>query len=559
MNRTDMLATFKAIEFLTYGIDVSNFTYEQLKGYVNARDKKYITKISPNVTDFVIELSADAVEFLRVPNKYICRHEKSFKSLEEMPEGCSINTVVNKDIFISTMQILYKSRAVSFEGVPEEILDPELKERLEKIDKTFNRKAPINNNMIETLTIDATRKYFNTMTALTFKETEVPLTNLINAYNSRYASFDIEGFKDYPIYDNRLYIPLSEADKYRAKSIMGDKWKAEYNDMDYIVISKNLYDYYYCSYGSAFQSCFSITSSHAGFVGMISLGVFKDHYIIYGTKKHSQKVSMDNSGSKWVAPFMFFRNWGWISTDGKLLVDKTYASSNEDHLFDAYKPLMKSLGMSFEDSPTRQASEMKKYFNDYPYRFYPDSIRISDFSFHREAGSKSFCGTLNPFFKKLTDNGTLKSALTLINNIDDSFDPLKPFVIVDGRIYAPKKCPITNLDIPETESKSFYSKFLLQPVKSMAVFSYVDGFIKLDAATQDCNDCVMTVNCTCNVASAYCDKIFTKKFNVVPVQLTAFKEWIKSKVNSSKYDLILLRVVDNDKVNYIKYKKSGVR
>lgn len=553
MKNTDMFAIFKAIEFLTYGVDVSNFSYEQLKGFYNKRDKCYISRLSPNVTDFTIKLDDESKELIGVFNNYIFRHERNYKCLEES-EISEVNVEVTKEQVVQIIQMLYKSGAATFEDVDEEILDTTLREKLQKIDETFDRKAPIDNDFINKLSNDKVKKYFDIMTSVSYEKYPGTLKTIVDAFNTKYTSFDIEGFKDYPIYDNRLFIPLSEADKYRIKKAMGDAYDSIYDELKYIVVSKNLYDYYYCSYGSEFQSCFSISSDHCGWFGMVPMGTMKDNYIIYATKDKAQKTSMDSSGSKWPSPYMYWRCWGWVSNDGKLLVDKTY--TNRRYLFDVMKPLMESLGMSFEDADLRQGKEFAKFFNKVSCKFYPDSVKTrgDGWKFSRDNGTKSFVGENRPSFKDRYSS--LKNTLTSIKGVADAFNPLLPCEVIDGVLCNPKICPMTGLKISGDSDKSYYAKFLIAPVNGFLALTYIDGCVKIDAMTSEERGRFMKCYCT-NYSSKEFGSVFNQPFNHIP--LSPLKEYLKGCVNNTPYDIILLRVVEEDKVTFIKYKKNGVK
>lgn len=557
MKLNDMLTTFKAVEFMYYGLDISKFDYDKLKGYYNKRDKVYITRLSPNVEDFVIELEDECKDFLRLYNNFVVRHERTYECVEADEKPKEPDLVLSKDLMIKTMQTLYKLKIVSYEGVEPELLDPELRERLAKIDKEFNRMAPQSCDMIDKLKLSDTKKQFEMMTALSYANDKVVLKEMLAAYAKVYTSFDIEGFKDYPVYDNRLYIPLSEADLYRLKAAMGYDWRTEYNSLKYIVISKNLYDYYYCSYGSEFQSCYSVTSDYLGWYGMFPFGTFKDHYIIYATKDHAQKTSMDASGSKWPSPYMFWRCWGWVGASGKLLVDKVYTS--RQGLFEAMLPMMKSFGMSTDGEELRQGKEMRKWFKEHSLKMYADSVRFDTDTlyFRRSCGSSGVSGA-TPYFKQSLYFSNLKSVLNTIKEVSPSFIPTEAFKIINGTLINPKRCPMTNLYIDANEKESFYAKFLLAPVKSFACVTYIDGCVKVDNYTDDIslNDYIGKGNLTC-LRDSCIGTVFNSPSYYIP--LKNIKDYLKGSVNKSPFDIILLRVVENDKVTYIKYKKDGVR
>lgn len=549
-----MLTTFKAIEFMSYGEDVSQYSYEKLKGYWNVKDKKWISKLSSNVQKYIIEMNAELKEFLDMFSDYVVRDGNTYKNLDEEELNGDINIKVTFEMFLETVRVLYKAGISTFSSIDKELLDPVFLARMKKIDATFDRTAPIDNSFIKTLTIDNTRKWFDAMTAITYNEVPAVKSMIVNAYNTRHKSFNINGFEKYPVYDNRIFIPLNEADLYRIKKAVGDRWKDVYDGLKYIVISKNLYDYYFCSWGSEFQSCYSINSSCMGFYGMLPFGILEDHYIVYATKDHPQKTSMDGTGNKWQTPYMYWRAWGWVSDKGNLLLDKFY--TNGMALADACLTFMKGLGVSVESSEIRSAKDFKEFFGDYSLRFYPDSIRLPSFSFSRGNGSRSFSGK-NAF--NYNDRDNLKEVLDTIQSYSDSFNPLKDFIISEGRLMNPKRCPVTNLLIDESESQSKYAKHLNSPIKHFLAMTYIDGFPKVDATTDT------KFGSDYDYSERYTTVIGQKEFGTFfpcvsgyMVTLKALKDFLKGFVKDSVFDVILLRAIEDDKVTYIKYKKPGV-
>ena len=83
MEQKEILITLKAIEFMSYGIDISKFTtVDEFKGYVNSNTKQYISRLSLTVTDFIWELEDRVKNFFGLYASFVVRHDKSFSNLE---------------------------------------------------------------------------------------------------------------------------------------------------------------------------------------------------------------------------------------------------------------------------------------------------------------------------------------------------------------------------------------------------------------------------------------------------------------------------------------------
>lgn len=566
MDRREALITLKAIEFMSYGVDISKLTtVDDYKGYINVQTKEMISRLSPNVLNFVWKLDAESVELLDFFSEYVVRDGKTFKNLsEESEEVKNVNIEVTKDMLISTMKVLYAAKVCSYLDVDPEILDDDLQRRLKEIDDAFDRLQTPSSEMITKLTKENTKRNFGILTALAYKCKPEIRDLMLNSYDKVYTSFNLNNLKDFKVIDNRLYIPLSEADWHRIKQYFRQKgwtWDSYNEDMKYIVVSKNLYDYYFCSYGSEFQSCYSLTSDYKGWWGMLPYGTFDSHYIIYGAKETINKVTITQDNNKWIAPYMYFRCWGWTSKDGDLLVDKPY--TNRHNLYEALRDTFLHKFMRLEvntSTDTLEASDMVDFFIKNNLGFYPDSVNVSSFKFKFTCGNRSYVGS-GPGY----GNSFYNMYLARITSITDSFDPRKDFDIVNGKLLNPKKCPLTGFLIEESESSSVYAKYLNAPVDNgMLVVTYCDGAFKMDASSKETRRGSVTVYETASSVSCYDSSTIALTKNFSPcsgkiMSLKTFKERLKGGIHSSDFDLILLRVIEGDKVTYIKYKKHGVK
>lgn len=555
MQTQDIKLVARAIEVMSHGVDISNYTYEDFRKTYFNKDGKIVSRAGDNVPDFLLTFDDVAVTYL---DGYCCnllRQGSSYIFKRDI-EGTTPNITVTEDMLVSTIQALFKAGLSTFEGVAREVVDEEFMKRIKDLRENFNRKDnKPHESWLKNMSIEALQKNFETITAIAYKEQPEIRQKMFDTYTKPLKSFNIAGYEDYPIYDNRLFIPINEADIYDILK-QYPEMKRDLEGMKYIVVSKNLYDYFYCSWGSAFQSCYSIgNSSHNGWFGMIPFGTFDSHFIIYGTKEEPQKVTMMG---KWWAPYMYFRSWGWLSEDNKLLVDKQYSSSFRQNSFGS---LYDKLGFKYEsaDIELKNGSAYKTFFNKYELRFYPDSLVRSGrkFYFRRDGGDKEFIGS------NCYNGDTVVSTLGKLSSVSDAFTCVKDIEISNGILFNPKICPVTGLHIPEEEDKSFYAKFFKEPIKSLLVMSYCDGYVKTDASTLG-NDSNVSFWRGHTQMRSYIDGN-TFYYSTTPYyfserlfNLVKTKEFIKAHIEDAPVNCILLKVIDNNGVQFIKYRKKVI-
>lgn len=571
----EVLITLKAIEYMSYGIDITKFTSpDDFKGYVNSETKKYISRQSSNVVDFIWELDTECKNFLKLYADFVIRHGKTFHNFNrgEDPEGENLlgdkepNIKLKKPVLIHTMQALYKMKICSYEDIDETLLDPDILERIEKIEAEFDRHTLPTDKIVQQLTIEKTAKNFGVITAVAYRTDDDIKDKLLKTYNTKLDKFNVRSLEGFTVIDNRVYIPLSEADWFRMKQYYKHNdwtWDNSNNSMKYVVVSKNIYDYYFCSYGSEFQSCYSLTSDHSGWYGMIPFGTFDSHYIIYGTKAEAVKCAITGDNNKWDIPHMFFRAWGWTTANGELLLDKVY--SNREKFVKALKDVVLSKFMSVDvtkKTELLESKEMLTFFEKYRLMFYPDSIRRESFTFVYANGSREFIGSKR-FPSDLGSN--LHKQLQTIKEVKDTFNPDKKVAIVNGVLVNPKVCPITKMIIDESEAQSKYAKYCNNPVqRGMAVITWCDGYFKLTTTTQEEAGRGSDLRIVDALTGSYFDgsslqigRYFSQGGMGRPITLKSFKEKIKGQVDKTGLDLVLLRVIEDDKVTYIKYKPTG--
>lgn len=414
--------------------------------------------------------------------------------------------------------------------------------------------------MMKSLATDKVKPYFNVLTALAYYNYPDLIEKMVTAFDKKYNSFGIAGLEKCKIVDNRIYIPIEDYDKKLMRDDFGDDIL---DDVKYFVISKNLYDYYYCSWGSNIQSCFSLNSSYGGWYGMIPMGITDTHFICYVTNGKSVDASMMN-GKKFPCPQMYCRAWGWIEKDtNKLLIDRSFCKDCREHTTflrsfeDKFLKSIDSFVIDRELHKTLKPAQYKKIFKEYDLHFYPDSITsMTTWQFRRRDGICTFRGDHTYAWK---DKGNLYSTLQCFSGFVDNFDPLKPWgkdsknVLINYKL-----CPKTGLIIDISESEHQLSKYFNTSVDSSLVLSYMDGRVNVSAATCPYSSEGFIVEPDSSDIGSFKARVFRQVSTCDIVNIETLKQILKENIEASPYKVILLRVVENDTVKILKFKKKGI-
>lgn len=414
--------------------------------------------------------------------------------------------------------------------------------------------------MMKSLATDKVKPFFNVLTALAYYNYPDLIEKMITAFDKKYDSFDIAGLEKCKIVDNRIYIPIEDYDK---KLMREDVDNDILEDVKYFVISKNLYDYYYCSWGSNIQSCFSLNSSYGGWYGMIPMGMTDTHFICYVTNGKSVDASMMN-GKKFPCPQMYWRAWGWIEKDtNKLLIDRSFCKDCREHtqflraFEDKFLKSIDSFVIDRELHKTLKPTQYKKIFKEYDLHFYPDSITsMTTWQFRRRNGICTFRGDHTYAWK---DKGNLYSVLQCFSGFVDNFDPLKPWgkdsknVLINYKL-----CPKTGLVIDISENEHPLSKYFNTPVDSSLVLSYMDGRVNVSAASCPYESSGLMIVPDSNDIGSFKARCFRQVSTYDIVNVETLKQILKENIEASPYKVILLRVVENDTVKILKFKKKGI-
>lgn len=555
----ELVSICKAAELLHYGVNILEL--ESIDTYYNPKTKKLQTRISENIPDMSFHFTEEALSFLDWNlGAFVIRNCSNYDEVfdETLTEDEKNITCIDIDLtnLKKIMMCVRQKNWATFHNIDRKSYDEMYIKDIEESRKNYDYNN-IDCSMVKELSKDSIRQPFEVLLTLSEYPKEVG-EGLLKVYDEEQNDFEIDSLKDYPIIDNRMYIKLSPFDKEELKSKCSAPW---IEDVDYIVISRNPYDWYFCSYGSNIQTCFSINGENAGWNGMVPMAMSKGSYLIYATTGKANKINII-SGSKWFVPRMLLRCWGWLSNDNELLLDRPYSSNDTDMqqrqefiTFISNYYLVDKDYSEKVDIPLKYGKALKKIYTDYNLHTYPDSIDFLE-SFNYKGicyGTRGFVGT-SSIREPLLNITKRVSSIHPLFKYSDCYD------IVNGELFASKKCPITNLPIPIDKDKSVFASMFTQPVLNCIVITYCDGVFKLDQASKKyLSNNEYLIFDTRKMSSNSCRDsnrlICYPSFNFVSsaVSIKSFKEYITGIAKLSGYNIIV-RFIEGDKVTYVKYK-----
>lgn len=555
----ELVSICKAAELLHYGVNILEL--ESINTYYNPKTKKLQTRISESIPDMSFHFNDEAMSFLdwnlgafviRNCSNYDEVFDENLTEDEQKLTCIDINLTNLKKIMMCIRQKNWET----FQNIDRKSYDEIYLKEIEESRKNYDYNN-IDCPMIKELSKDSIRQPLEILLTLSSYPKEVG-EGLLKVYDEEQNDFEIDSLKDFPIIDNRMYIKLSPFDKEELKSKCSAPWV---NIVEYIVISRNPYDWYFCSYGSNIQTCFSINGSNAGWNGMVPMAMSKGSYLVYITTGKANKINII-SGSKWFVPRMLWRCWGWLSSDNELLLDRPYSSGDTD--LQQKTELTEYISNNYlvsrdytdrMDIPLKYGKALKKIYTDFKLHTYPDSI-----DFVETFNYKGICYGTRGFVGTSSIREPLLSIAKKVSSIHTLFRYSDCYGIINGELFASKRCPITNLPIPIDKDKSEYASLFTQPVTNCIVITYCDGVCKLDQASIKNlfnNDYLVFDTEKINTGSfrepekLYCYPSFGIAGNGMAIK--SFKEYITSIAKRSGYNIIV-RYIEGNKVTFVKYK-----
>ena len=552
-----------AAEALADGVDISKLSKQDFVSIFKGKKGEYRILIDKDI-QALFDLKSNLV--LRKDNAIYLEDESKKDSFTP-------NLTLDFDKAKEIMTVLYLSNLEMFSEIPEEKYMDNYKELVKNLDKDFIEDAP----MITELSRDKTDEWLKIFLAL---------FNYEKGYSKKLyddskldKEFHLTKAKDFDIIDNRLYFWIKPSLKKKIlKTLSSDgvTVPSAFNDVKAFVISKNVYDYFWASYGNSFQSCFSLSSEYGYLYGYVPFAMAPESFICYATTGGVNKIPII-SGKQFKCPNMLFRCWGYADEDGNLLVDKRYFSrSFESEKFVQYMLTVITPYLSIKDDCLNNqqrtlyddGKNIAKIFSDLDGYFYSDSLRISSdkkrVSFDWGHGTG---GTGHTKYPWSSTHSRFTDYASTITQVMDNLTLDKPFNVVNGVLMNPKTCPVTGFYISEEESKSPFAKFYTTSCKSSAMITYVGGQVFLDSlAVADGYVSSSKMVLKQNYSNSndrrgfYNGCLFILPYSAIPdstsksVTLKTVKEIIKGDIDRLNIDGILLRYFEGHEVKYQFYK-----
>ena len=549
-----------AAEALARGTDISNYTRADLRNTLEESSNTYSILVDDATKDM-----------FRLPTNQVHREGRIVYAKKEVEESFTPDLTLTIDKVKQIMKVLWELNIESFSDFKEEDYIEGYKELIEEMDRDFDT----NLDMKHELTREKTDEALKIFLALFDYPSEYSRKIYENSKQDRV--FHLTKAKDFEVIDNRMYIPIkpSITKKIQMKvTALGSTIPQDFAKIKALVVSKNVYDYFWASYGNSFQSCFSLNSEYGYLYGYVPFAMAPESFICYGTTGGVNKIPIV-SGKQFKCPNMLFRCWGYADEKGNLLVDKKYLSHTcssdtfVDVLFDVLKPYLdvyNDAGNSTDRTLYDDGKSIGAIFNDIKCKFYADSLKLRTDGtvYFRYACGDCGAGTNNTPWsnthKKFIDYASTVTQISPTLTLD------KPCKVIGGILMNPKMCPVTGLMIPDSETKSPYAKFFTTDCKRSAIITYIGGQVFLDDMTED--DACSSHFILRKRFSQSQDRrgFFNGRVTVLPyssipdccnksISLNTLKEFLKGDFNTGiALDGLLLRYFEGHEVKYQFYK-----
>lgn len=549
MEAKDLMKTLYVIERASQGEDIAKVTEETFKDIPEGL--------------FMYKLEDTLKEPLGVFERYILRDHRKFNIVSEeyiKEHKIDCTTVdVSDSIFRDTMKVLKDMGVVKYTGVDEEFIDRLFMERLEESEKT-HRYDKIPDCPLKELSIDKTDTDFKTLLALTGYPIELTQA-LYEHYRTPKKSL-LKVFENYECVDNRLIIPLSPKEEYEIKKKTGA-------DVKSIVISTNPYDFYFCSYGNSFQSCFCLASTGCTgyWPGFVPKAMTNEVFMVYATNGSTVKTNVI-TGHKFEIPQMFCRCWGFMNFQRNLMLDKPYGDSA---VYTQIGRILRDKFKALFDYDTESAVQRKLYnkgtkirkiLDKYQLKTYYDSLKVycnDSIYFKYGSGSHCFGDYSSCSWPQHTRSNFIEyaSSVTSVDSLDLS---RKHYITSGGALTVEKRCPVTNLLIPSTAEKHYIAKYIPYNVKETLYLTYIDGicyFTEASTSLVKCGNgkiCLSTDSRVREGLLLIIKDIKGYKDTQKHLSLKVLKDFLKSNSNKTGYDIICLRIIEDDKISFQTFK-----
>lgn len=529
-----------AAELLTRGVDISVYkTAGEICDELQSVEKYRI--LIDEATKDMFKL--DSVQVFREKRAFYCKQtlEDDFKPDLRLSIG-QVKMI---------MQLLWEHNLEAFVDFKEQDYVEGYEELMKNLDKDFVESVP----MMEELSRDKTNEALRIFLALFDYDKGYSKKLYDDAQTDK--EFPVAFAKDYTIKDNRMYIWIKPS--MMKKLCLPDSMKA----IKAFVISKNVYDYFWASYGNSWQSCFALNSTNDHLYGYVPFALAPESFMCYATTGGVNKIPII-SGKQFRCPNMLFRCWGYADDCGQLLLDREFSSLYSEDI----KKFLDKLATFVNIVPHAEGERgllnhgrgIHNIYKDINCRFYADSLRCLNESvtFRYRDGFHDTGEVQNPWRNKYA---TFIDYASTITAVSPSLTLDKPFGVENGLLLNFKVCPTTGLIISEEETKSPFAKFYTKDCKSSAVITYLGGQVFLDTMTgKNYSNTWLDFSKDVGKRGFAGGTLYIKDYTARPfdtnksITLKTLKEMLKGQTETLGLDGILLRYFEGYEVKYQFYK-----
>lgn len=550
-----------AAEAMIKGADISHYTRSDLSRYFDDVSGTYNVLVDDAVKDM-----------FKLSSHQVYREGKAVYAHKEDKEDFTADLTLDMNRVKEIMQALWEIGIESFIDFKEEDFIVGYEELMKAMDKNFDFNLEMKEELSRAKTDEALRiflalfDYPNNYSKILYDDSKTDKV------------FHLNKAKDFEIIDNRMYIPIKPSIFKKIEKRLysqGFSVPSNFRNIKAFVVSKNVYDYFWASYGNEFQSCFALNSDYGYLYGYLPFAAADESFICYATTGDVNKIPII-SGKQFKCPNMMFRCWGYADDEGHLLVDKKYLvhSTINDAFVEAFLDVLKPYVDLLNDKGQNQTRNLynngegiEKVFNDVCGSLYADSLRFGEsgnVEFKYANGSCVVGKVKMPWadtHKKFTDYAST------VTSVSPSLSLEKKCAVINGVLMNPKTCPVTGFDIPDEEVKSPYAKFFTTDCTRSAMITYINGQVFLDELTSNVafvqtNQFVIKKRYSWNNdrRGFYCGTVYIYPYNAVPdssnksITLNTLKEMLRGAINSMNLDGLLLRYFEGNEVKYQFYK-----
>ena len=330
----------------------------------------------------------------------------------------------------------------------------------------------------------------------------------------------------------------------------------------FTVLSKNPYDYIWCSTGNGYQSCFSLESGYWGIQALPLLATQSWHFMAYTTSGMLEEFGL--FGHKFPVPNIKCRCWVYRTENGYMM-DKMYGKSGWDS--SNMEDTMFLLGFNKDSNGYKRSNLDEEGWNEYDVDYIKIDKKDGDCELNEVYRKyNTYCDSINPNTEgylydvgihEFTRRGYRHNSVSPKESVDClafnrglEWNPSRQLSACNGTIGYFKTCPKTKMPIDDTETEHWAAKYLDKPVKSLIIVTVDNTPSMINTLRYLVSDESVLPLSESENEGWFGEKygnFSDKKVN----NLDRFKELLRNtQEENPQYDCILLRIIDKNRVTF---------